>query len=73
LKGENTVKNFRVEFHFDSDKTVSFFIEDERTEATVLHKIFGNDSDHFVFKENDVLYRIQLGKVTHVTVTEAQE
>ncbi|WP_409252173.1 hypothetical protein V1502_19075 [Bacillus sp. SCS-153A] len=67
------MKKFRVEFHFDNENTVSFFIEEERTEATVLHKIFGNDSNHFVFKEDDVLNRIQLNKVTHVAVTEVQE
>ncbi|WP_421381931.1 hypothetical protein ACOJQI_21425 [Bacillus salacetis] len=67
------MKTFRVDFHFDKENTVSFFIEEERTEATVLHKIFGNDSDHFVFKEDGVLYRIQLKKVTHVAVSEVQE
>lgn len=72
LKGETTLKNFRVEFHFDNENTVTFFIE-ERTEATVLHKVFGNNSNFFDFKENNELYRIVLDKVTHVAVKEHQE
>ncbi|MGM0843618.1 MAG: hypothetical protein ACQEUT_01475 [Bacillota bacterium] len=66
------MKTYRVEFHFDNENTVTFFIE-ERTEATVLHKVFGNNANHFDFKENDVLYRIVLDKVTHVAVKEHQE
>ncbi|WP_456273170.1 hypothetical protein [Bacillus sp. AK031] len=63
------MKNFQVTFHFASDHTVVNFIE-EKTESQVLHKVFGNNSSYFDYKEDNVLYRVALDKVTHVSIKE---
>jgi hypothetical protein len=70
MKGGIILKKYKVIFHFDKDNWVAVIREGENPES-LLEECFAKDQNYIDFaNERQVLHRVNMSRVTHVTVSE---
>jgi hypothetical protein len=69
VEGGNEMKEFRVVFHFvGNNDSVAVFLKG-KTEEQVLEEVYSKGR-YYHFKKENVLYRVNMDLVTHITVNE---